>query len=158
MGIPVPPPEAPPAEPLVMGDTFVRAQKHVFVRVRGLQVAEVRALLPGLEVVACSHDAIDGGVVTEALVSGADAVGAVAAVARGLRGVEFATAVSAPDWVRQCVLTACGGPVETLGAMAVLALRAPDDELHLLTHPHAPSAADIFARLARRFSSVLDRA
>lgn len=126
MGVPIPP------QPHLQ-------HQHAFVRIDG-----TLADLDGLDVTACSHYGIDGELVTEALVCGEDA----------MRRLEKhgPVPVSHPEWVRQSILAASGSEASQ-GMLAVLALRAPEDEWHLVSHPRAPSAVALLAQL----SSLFDR-
>lgn len=134
MGAPLPPP----------------APESVFVRV----VGRLGPLPDDLDVTAaCAHVGMDGELVTEALVVGPDAA------ARLRRQLPAAVVpVREAEWVRQCILYAAGGDGadESMGSLAVRALRAPEDEWHLLSHPGAPSAPRLLACLARCFDRALN--
>lgn len=136
MGIPVPPPAAEDG-----AAAFVRT------------VGNLGFLPDDLDVTACEHTGLDGELVTEALVTGADAL---ARVRRLLPDAAVVRPVREPEWVRQCILHAAGDDAaETAGALAVRALRAPEDEWHAVSHPGAPCAVHLLARLARCFDCMM---
>ncbi len=114
---------------------------HVFVRVLG--VLDLQHL-DGLEVTACSHEDMDGALLTEALVSGEGAVQRVAHLSP-----QLAVQVHTPDWVRESIATAAGRCTASDGAVALHAIRARDDELHLVSHPRALCATTVLAQVAR---------
>ena len=118
MGRPAPSPEA----------------EHVFVRHHGTLDLEQLHAQRDLEVTSCSHYDMDGALLTEALVSGPRAG------ARAVACVPDASVVSVqrPEWVRESILAASGKPgTASDGMLAVYALRASNDELHLVSHPQA---------------------
>lgn len=123
-----------------MGDV-----QHAFVRVEG----GLADLEEGLEVMAlCVHGGLGDheGPVTEALVRGPDVV-------RRLREAHprarLVTPVRGVDWVHECIVAAsCPEELAPPGLLAVFALRAPDEELFLVEHPRALSAASILRQLA----------
>lgn len=122
--------------------------QHAFVRLR-----EAALSLPtGLEAVTCCHTCIDGSRVTEALVWGQDAMQRVHAA---YPGAQLVAPVRDADWLRQCILVADQSPdAEPPGMVAIRALRAPEDEWHLVSHPGAPSAPDILHRMSTLFDSM----
>lgn len=126
----------------------VERLEHAYVRLRDA----APDLPPGLEAVTCCHACIDGGDVTEALVWGPDAVQRVRAAFPDAQEV---ARVLDPDWLRQCILVAAGSPdAEPPGMVAIRALRAPENEWHMVSHPGAPSAPDILQRMSRLFDTV----
>lgn len=137
-----------------MGLPFEAAEEceHVFVRLAGaLDLADA----PSLTATTCSHCDIDGVDVTEALVSG---FGVRRHLERALAGrdVRALTAVTCPDWIAQSVAAAANPrQQEWAGALTVLALRAPEAERHLVSHPRALSAPMLLANLARCLDRLL---
>jgi hypothetical protein len=123
---------------------------HVYVRLPG-SVDVAKAVGDAAQSVQCAHEDFGtGAVVTEALVSGAGA--------KGLVKREFPHAlavvdVRCPAWVEQSIL-GVGDRGEP--AMATLhALRAPEEEWDLVTHPHALSGAALVRRCASRMAAQL---
>lgn len=131
MGLPIPP-----------GPTH-----HVFVRVKG--ALDAAGLFPGAEVTACSHYDLEGALLTEALVSGRQGE---ARVRWMLPADAYVKEVRRHDWVREAILEAAGRSdrsVTTAGMLAVYALRADEDDLHLVEHPHALSATAVLKHIAK---------
>lgn len=118
---------------------------HAFIRVAG-QVDDLGG--EGLQVTSVTHYDIDGALVTEALVTGPDAV---VALQRRYPGARCLVAVTYPAWVEQSILVAAGKPHGSAGSVAVHALRAPYSEADLVSHPNAPYAADILRQVASGF-------
>lgn len=123
------------------------AVSHVFVRTYG--TLDTSASPEFEDVAACSHYDMDGRLVTEALLSGA---AADEACIRRMFPDAFVTSVRHYDWVRESILEASGRADRTLtpnGMLAVHALRADDDELHLVEHPRALSGSAVLMHVAR---------
>lgn len=117
---------------------------HAFIRVAG----ELGPLEEDLVVVQCSHIDVNGTRVTEALVTGPDALGRLQAAHPT---AERLAAVQHAGWIEQCILAASGSSeLASPGEVAVLALRSTDEELFLVEHPHALSGSAILAQVATR--------
>lgn len=120
--------------------------EHAFLRVCG----PLPPLDDDLAVITCSHDGLDGQLVTEALVSGRAAARRVAERCR--LSAEQVVVLHDAEWVTQCILAASGSDdLASPGMLGIFALRAPKEEWHLVSHPRAPSAVDLLARMSRCF-------
>lgn len=120
---------------------------HAFIRVPG----DVHGLADaGFDVTSAAHCDIDGTRVTEALVSGPGALEHLADLYPGARQL---VAVHYPAWTEQSLLAAAGKPHASPGTLAVHAMRAPEQELHLVSHPNALCADT----LLRQTAACLDR-
>ena len=129
-----------------MGVPFVGhggEHESAFIQVRG---AELR--FDGYEAVACTHCGIDGPV-TEALVSGP---GAYDFLSRAYPQALKLARVHSPEWLEQSILAASGIQRPHPGLLAVSALRAPREELTLLSHPDAPCGVSLLNSVAGFFS------
>lgn len=122
---------------------------HVFVRTLG--TLDVNALPHECEYVACSHYDLEGRLMTETLLSGAHVD--VDSMKR-LFPDALVTSVHSYDWIRECIQEAAGRADRTTtteGMLAVYALRASDEELHLVEHPRALSGTALLRRVASMF-------
>lgn len=130
-----------------MGIPFVDyggEDETAFVRLAG----PLPELDDDLAALSCAHEGMDGEQVTEALVSGPAAVARV----RDACPEASVTRVRDGEWVAQCILAA-SDPRELApyGMLAVLALRAPREEWHLVEHPRALLATEILSDVSKCF-------
>lgn len=121
--------------------------EHVFVRFKG-PVPRRFAEDHDLEVTWCSHDDMDGALTTEAVVSGPAHV--VHATLADLTHIDERRSLKSPQWVRDSIRVASGRE-HTPGMLAIGALKADEDDLHLVSHPKAPSATCVLAQLSTLF-------
>lgn len=120
---------------------------YAFVRVSG---GELRVHFPYEVVASCTHCGMDGPV-TEALVSGQ---GVRRYLSRECPDVLKLVGVRDPDWLEQAIMVASGAHPADGGLLAVSALRAPREELTLVSHPGAPCGALVLSSLAGVFASL----
>ena len=130
---------------------ITHAYKHVFVRGKCTPEYIEYVFKRAHEVTACSHTDIDGVVITEALVSMPKDDFAEDGAIDGAIDVDVAVTVRHHNWVRESIRRAAGGHGTTSGMLAIYAIQAAidDEELHILTHPHAPSPTYVLGQASR---------